>query len=71
LEKRLNNNQNINEIIHQRLRRVGEPLVTDAGLRDELNDMQAQQLLLHMYLMEVLQRYAMFLIDYTRPTAIP
>ena len=33
------------ETIQKRLRVVGEPLVTDAGLRDELNDTQAQQLL--------------------------
>lgn len=43
--KALNNPQEIREIIQKRLRRVGEPLVSDAGLRDELTDDQAQQLL--------------------------
>lgn len=37
--------KNMQEIIQKRLRTVGEPLITDAGLRDELNDVQAQQLL--------------------------
>jgi hypothetical protein len=38
-------NQDFQDIIRDRLRQVAEPLLTDAGLRDELNDEQAQQLL--------------------------
>ncbi len=41
----LDRTQNLNEIVRKRLRQVAEPLVTDAGLRDELTDTQAQQLL--------------------------
>jgi hypothetical protein len=42
---RLNTPQETNEIIQKRLRRVAEPLLSDEGLRDELTDTQAQQLL--------------------------
>ncbi|KAA3664300.1 MAG: hypothetical protein DWQ04_06450 [Chloroflexi bacterium] len=39
------NSHEMQELVKKRLRQVGEPLVTNAGLRDELTDAQAQQLL--------------------------